>query len=142
MASDIERIATAAPANANAAVVTGKGVHWEPRKKLIQPWDAWQDMPLPVLAMPPGKENTIPPGFKVGRLTVIGYGAPGPRGKGGARYVVRCTCGMYGHQKAKALRNEAFSPRAMCPKCNYLEAVKAGVHAPVPLRSAGAPEPQ
>jgi hypothetical protein len=132
MPMDVDRVVASRPANKTAAVVTGKGVHWEPAKKLIRPWDAWQDTPLPVFQLPP-KDARIPAGLKVGRLTVIGYGGAGANG---GCWVVRCTCGMYGHKKARALRSEFHAPRAMCPRCDYLEQLKAGHIPPVPLRSA------
>ncbi len=116
-----DRIATSRPINKTAALVTGKGVHWEPRKELIKPWDAWRDTPLPIAPMP--KLSPFQVGFKVCRLTVIGYG--GKTNKSG-RWVVRCTCGMYGHQRAKFLMSWNAKSRAMCPRCDHLSQMQQG----------------
>ena len=115
-----ERIAVSRAADKTAAQVTGKGEHWEPRKPLVKPCDAWRDTPLPLARLPEGTPSLA--GLRAGRLTVVGYGGPG---SGGARWVVRCTCGAYEHQKAKALTGD-YAPRAMCPHCAYLERLKSG----------------
>jgi hypothetical protein len=136
--TDFDRIVASGSANKTAAVVTGKGVHWEPAKQLLKPTDAWQETPLPTFPLPTGMVGLIPVGLKVGRLTVIGYGGAG---RDRARWVVRCACGMYGHQRTRSLRAEHHRARAMCLRCNYLEEVKAGRHPVVPLR-ADSPKPQ
>lgn len=119
-ASRYDRIGTSVPVNKMAATVTGKGVHWEPAKKLTA---TWQDTPLPVLPMPPNVPGAmINPMMKIGRLTVIGYGG---KRSNGATYVVRCVCGLYGYQKAKSLRERPLN-RQLCDRCDYLEQMKSG----------------
>lgn len=117
----MDRIVTSRPANKTAALVTGKGVHWEPAKQVIKATAAWSDLPLPTIGTP--KEGPQLTGRKVGRLVVIGYA--GSRSSG-ARWVVRCACGMFGHQRSKFLLSENAKVRGMCPKCDYLEEIKAG----------------
>lgn len=114
----MDRIASATPINEVAArVVLARGEHWEPRKKLKE----WSDLPLPTQPVPVSAPNLI--GQRVNRLTVIGYGKPGT---GGARWVVRCVCGSYGYQRTRYLRAESAQGNAMCPRCNYVEYLKAG----------------
>jgi hypothetical protein len=124
--SSLDRIPASVPVNRQAAVVIGKGVHWEPAKTLIQPWDAWQETPLPIFPLTSSGAVNLA-GLRVGRLTVLGFGGSGGKGiSHRGRWVVRCTCGMYGHHKAKFLRSENAKISAMCPKCHYLVKLKAG----------------
>ncbi len=117
--TDLDRIIASRAVDKTAARVTGKGEHWEPRKRLIQPCDAWRDTPLPTFPVPPDAPRLV--GLKAGRLTVVGYGG---KGAGKARWVVRCACGAYGHQSAKSLRAPDAARRA-CPHCDYLNELKA-----------------
>ncbi len=121
----IDRIVTSRPLNKTAALVTGKGVHWEPAKEVIKPWDAWTDLPLPTRPITAAQLCQLPAltGRRIGRLTVVGYAGPGASG---ARWVVRCDCGMYGHQRTKSLTAGHAKTRGMCPRCDYLEELKAG----------------
>ena len=114
--SSIETVVASQPVNGTAARVMGRGVHWEPPAKVIEPWHVWSDTPLPTFPVPPSAPDLT--GFKVCRLTVVGYGGPG---SGGAKWVVRCACGAYGHNKAKFLYSEAARTQGMCKKCNYFE---------------------
>jgi hypothetical protein len=120
------------PINRLTAIVVSKGERWKPRKQIYYSWFAWRDVPIPVFPYPvhtgaggPGMEI----GFRAGRLVVVGYGGPSP-GKAGAKWVVRCDCGAYGHQKARWLRSEAAKTRAACPMCDYLNELKSGHYAP------------
>ena len=123
--TDPDRIVSSVPANATAARVVGRGVHWSPGKSVVGAHEAWQDMPLPMLSPPRDAPALV--GLRVGRLTVLGYGGAG---SDGARWVVRCACGTYGHRRAKSLRAPGAAERAMCPQCDYLEEIKRGNFSP------------
>lgn len=137
MSNQFDKLISSTPVNKAAARVLGRGVHWEPERELIRPQDAWQEHPLPLMPMP--IQSTWPAhlaGTRVGRLRIVGYGGSiGGHGRGGGRWVVRCDCGMYGHQRSKVLQDPVFVPHAMCPKCNYLEQMKLGFARP------GGPKP-
>ena len=46
----MDRIFTSRPVNRQSAMVTARGVHWEPAKKtIVQPWDVRSDAPLPTV---------------------------------------------------------------------------------------------
>lgn len=117
-ADRFEAVVASAPSNKTAALVTARGVHWEPLK---QSRATWQDTPLPTLPYPKNAQNMIDPGTKIGRLTVIGYAG---RRSDTAAYVVRCACDMYGFRRARSLRSNSL--RQMCDQCDYLEELKAG----------------
>jgi hypothetical protein len=120
-AMKLDQIITSTPWNKTAATVMGRGIHWEPAKKLHDGNAAWSDLPLPVSPIP--EMSPIRIGDKIGRLTVMGAGR---NGSGKLRYVVRCTCGEYGHQTAKFLLSPHAQIEAMCPKCRYLRELKEG----------------
>jgi hypothetical protein len=118
------RVATSAPVNQTAARVLSKGTHWEPGLP-VGGARIWQDTPLPVLPRPTrGNPDLLKDGFRVCRLTVIGYG--GSSDSRGARWVVRCDCGSYGYQRSKFLRSENARTFGMCPRCQYVQDLKTG----------------
>lgn len=113
------------PINRLTAIVVSRGERWKPRKQLYQSWFAWRDVPIPVLPYPVGSAGGqgMEIGFRAGRLVVVGYGGSS---SDGAKWVVRCDCGAYGHQKARWLRSEAAKERAACPACDHLIELKSG----------------
>ena len=70
--------------------------------KLSQP-DDWQVNPISTVALLPGANEVFAGGERFGRLTVIGYGGSN-RSRQGARWVVRCDCGLYGLMSAAGLK--------------------------------------
>jgi hypothetical protein len=133
----LDRILTSTPNTKTAALVTGKGIHWEPRHTFTV-GEVWQDTPPPTFPLPSGANSNngtsaMPIGFRVCRLTVVGYGS---QGANGARWVVRCACGFYGHRRAKFLRSEDAKTRGMCSRCDYLEELKRGYVPAGPLSAA------
>ena len=118
--SNFERIVTSAPTNKSAALVTGKGIHWDPKKKLYAPWDVSSDTPLPIFPLPKSPECNGIVGSRFGRFVVKGYGGKSAQG---ARWVVRCDCGTYEHRKIKGLR---YGIEPMCVQCDYQNQLKMG----------------
>jgi hypothetical protein len=126
--STLARIITSAPIDRKAAMVTARGVHWEPAKNVLAPGQARSDTPLPTRPWPAearGQDNLT--GRMVGRLTVIGLSADKSKSSnGGACWVVRCTCGSYEHRRTRSLR-QTDPKRMMCSHCDHLEELKAGL---------------
>lgn len=104
------------PVNKTAALVTGRGVHYTPKKK-IQTAD--QITPIPTRPVRHGVDLS---GTRQGRLTVIGLAH---RVKG--RWVVRCDCGVYTLRTAKAISNPANN-QDRCEHCRHLAQVKRSYH--------------
>jgi hypothetical protein len=65
--------------------------------------DNWQVNPISTVALLPGANEVFAGGERFGRLTVIGYGGSN-RSRQGARWVVRCDCGLYGLMSAAGLK--------------------------------------
>lgn len=106
------------PVDALAARVVAPGIHWDPKKKIIQRhWDA----PPSMRPIPRGVPNLV--GVKFGRLTVVGLfteaASNGTGAKGIALWVVRCSCGSYETRRGKSVRNPNNSVDA-CDKCRHL----------------------
>lgn len=71
---------------------------------------------------PPDTEDLT--GRRFGKLTVLGLlRQSNPKGKKPAKWVCRCDCGNYAHQRGKALNNGA---RDRCDQCDAWEQVKSG----------------
>jgi hypothetical protein len=125
-----DRIVTSKPLNKTAALVTGKGVHWEPRKKIVNEWDVSSDVPLPTRDFPKTSDPVSNlTGLRVGRLEVKGLSANHTQSKTGAAWVVRCTCGQYEIRRTKFLKT-GDPERAMCIRCNYIAELKKGKVSP------------
>ncbi len=109
-----DRIAASVPANRMTSQVTGKGEHWEPKKKIVQHhWDT-----PPAVIDPPSFLDLR--GHRFGRFTVVGHlgkMAAGINAK--PMWLVRCTCGDYESRTAKACRNVANAADC-CDKCREL----------------------
>ncbi|HEY4356004.1 MAG TPA: hypothetical protein VGN16_09675 [Acidobacteriaceae bacterium] len=126
MATIWERLATSTPINRQAVkAVTARG-GWEPAKQLKPYGYIRSDAPMVTRPFPvtSDKKDDLT-GLKVGRLTVIGMSFISAHGKG-ASWVVRCLCGWYEVRKAKALRDPAYSKKAMCSECDYMANLRAG----------------
>jgi len=74
-----------------------------------KPPDLWRETPIDTVPLLAGANEVFTAGEKFGRLTVVGYG--GSSGTG-ARWVVRCDCGLYGLMRAAGVKK---SP--MCDRC-------------------------
>ena len=110
-----------APINRVAAQVTGKGVHWDPKKKR-EAGDS--DMPLPLMPMEKldyqqRKQLAALSGKKFGRMIVIGVAAEQGSKTKPMRFVVRCACGTYTYRRSKSIRNAENSVDC-CDHCRHL----------------------
>lgn len=122
----MDRIITSRPVNRQSAMVTGRGVHWEPTKKL-EPAGYVRLIAPPKMRPIPNefRPEDVMTGYKVDRLTVVGLAENAP-GQNGARWVVRCACGAYEQRRRSFLVSEKAKTRAKCVHCDYLEEIKAG----------------
>lgn len=125
-----DALVSAKAVDKTSARVTARGVHWEPDERRAKNFALLSETPLPTRPYPRvGAENSLPLGFKVGRLVVIGL-AP-KRAAPGARYVVRCSCGTYTHRSARYLKGPVAPLRAMCDRCDYIEYLRGTqIHTP------------
>jgi len=124
--STLARILTSAPIDRKAAMVTARGVHWEPARNVLAPEQVRSDTPLPTRPYPADflpTENMT--GHKVDRLTVIGLAANKP-GQKRTRWVVRCACGAYEHRRRAFLISDQAKERARCTRCDYTAEMIAG----------------
>jgi hypothetical protein len=64
-------------------------------------------------------------GQRRGRMTVVGYAAEQPAGKGNARWVVRCDCGNYEH-RTRILRWLGTHADDRCAECQNRAYLRAG----------------
>ena len=100
---DMDAVAPLTPHDKTAAVVGGKGVHYE---FSVLPTRAFSDTPLPM--RPPSKAELGNPAFinltgrKVGRMTIVGIAER--KTNDGMNWVVRCVCGNYETRKTKYLK--------------------------------------
>ena len=127
--TDWDKLSTSAAINKLAATVTsGSSETYEPKKLFAQDQagHVHDTAPPPYQAAPgkfPWTENLV--GQSFGRLRVLGK-FTGRIGKhGGARWVVRCTCGAHEVRRAKALKSGTTS---MCSACHRLEDLKSGAY--------------
>ena len=85
----------------------------------IDPYDSIA--PIKIGTRSPDVPNVI--GVQFGRFRVLG--STGRKaGKGGATWVVRCSCGTYSVRTTKAIRNPKNSKDA-CGRCRHIAFVKA-----------------
>lgn len=100
--TDFDRLATSAPLNTDAAMARDGSSrdHWE--AKIPENYARWAAPPeaLALFNRVNGEDLT---GRRMGRMTVIGYHAPGSRG---GRWLVRCTCGYYELRSAAAIKSD------------------------------------
>lgn len=97
------------PVNRLAAEVTGKGVHYEPQKKIAQ--QHWEIQP-PTIPTPRNIRDLS--GIRFGRFTVLGLYSGG-----GGLWVVRCVCGDFETRRSRAINNPR-NTRDRCDKCSHL----------------------
>lgn len=110
---DSEDIVRRNPVNKPAALVTGKGIQYTPRKKVCQ--KHW-DVPPPTKPLSPDTPNLV--GVRFGQLTVVGR----YRDKNGY-WAVRCDCGAYETRRSKSVLNPAnWVDR--CDECRHLAYLK------------------
>lgn len=111
----LPNILTRKAVNRTAAIVTGKGTHYVPNKKIQT-----HDNPLPIAIrklQPPecDQPNFIDlTGQRVGRFTVLGLALDHKR-----QWVVRCDCGTYSLRRAKAIKNPD-NTQDRCEHCRHL----------------------
>ena len=111
------------PVNKIAALVTGRGEHFAPRK-FAQNND--RDTPIETRPLTPVETNAQ--GFidlskrRVGRFTVLGISRDFPR-----QWVVRCDCGRYSTRSAKAIKNKD-NGQDRCEHCRHLAQLKRSEH--------------
>jgi hypothetical protein len=96
---DLDRVITSDPIDRTAAMVTRKGVSYDPAKRITQRhWDC----PPQMKPVPHGCENRI--GTRFGRMEVVGYFCRSK--KKGSIWVVRCACGKYETRTTKSIVNK------------------------------------
>lgn len=107
------------PINKTAALVVGRGEHFEPY--VDNSTRVHSDVPLRLkhankaaLENPSYQDLT---GLRKGRVTVMGLSADVPK-----RWVVRCACGSYELRTARKLKRE--NDEDMCAFCNEVESIK------------------
>lgn len=118
---DMDAVAPLMPSDKTAAVVGGKGVHYE---FSALPTRAHSATPLSTRAAS-AQERSNPSfsdlsGLQFGRMRVVGIAERTTND--GMNWVVRCVCGNYETRKAKVIRkciadNEPDDDRAICSWC-------------------------
>lgn len=103
--------------NKTAAVVTGKGIHYEPDVNIV---NAHWDVPQATIRCPKPSDELA--GRRFARFVVVGL-LPTKIKNSNANWLVRCACGDYETRKAKAIRNPA-NVDDCCTKCKYLRYLK------------------
>jgi hypothetical protein len=117
--TDYDRIITSVPLNRTAALVTGRGTHWEPEPGIYGPDDVVSDTPLPIKTLKSFETNLT--NQKTLRLLVVGAHALLSR-----TWVVRCTCSLYELRTTEDLTKHKDSIHSsMCKRCQYVEEIKA-----------------
>ena len=114
-----ERIKDKIPIDRQTAIVTGKGIHWEPsNKSKRRHWDK-----CPPLLHRGGKGSERLKGIKFGYFTVIGrYHLRKAGGK--AVWVVRCVCGHFEARRAKSILNPSDKEEDMCANCKEVKSLR------------------
>lgn len=121
MTTTFDRVLASRPVNKRAAIVTSKGVDWQPNVNFNPHGRRWDAPPNELLQRPPGEDLA---GRTLGRFTVIGYlGKLNPKKK--AVWLCKCACGNYETRGRRAIL-AAASPKDACEHCRYLERVKDG----------------
>lgn len=110
-ANSFDRVLSSAALNKTAAVVTGRGEHWEPKIKV----NNLHLQAPPKMKSVPGDAGFVDlTGVKFGRFTVLGLMA-----SDGGRWVVRCACGSYETRRRKAITNQN-NKWDRCVECRQL----------------------
>lgn len=107
------------PIDKTAAMVVGRGFHYEPAKRVMN-----NDSDMPIATREIRKVERNAQGFK--DLTNTRYGrfvVLGPSRDHSAAWVVRCTCGRYSTRTAKAIKNPA-NAQDRCEHCRHLAFLK------------------
>ena len=109
----MQRVATQLPINKTAALVTGKGTHFDP---VIKP-SCYATTDIRPRLRPVPKNTLDLTGVRFGRFVVVGLPADL-----NDRWVVKCDCGNYEHRRAKAIRNLANNVDRcnVCRKTHYI----------------------
>ncbi len=107
------------PVDAKAAIVTGKGVHYEPNYKTNE-YCTESPYPLEMVQLKKNHPNLI--GAKFGWFTVIGLAKKTNQMSRG-KWVVRCVCGTYAYRQSKSIRNPDNS-HDCCRDCRHLNYLK------------------
>lgn len=89
--------------------------------------------PLPIRQFPGFKQHDLT-GRKSGRYTVIGCAIFVPKNHltstNNIRWVVKCSCGRYGHLTTKGVKNN--SPNTMCSECSKTNHLRFRASSPSP----------
>lgn len=112
----MDDIGSRKPINKTAALVTGKGVHFDSKKKIVQ--RHWSVCPK---LKPVSKGCPDLRGKRVGHFTVVGKYSS--RKNRGSMWAVRCDCGDFETRSSKAIKNvENYGDR--CELCRELSHLK------------------
>lgn len=103
------------PVDKTAAIVVGKGVHYDPN--MVHQFEHYINPPATLQFTGPKDQDMA--GRKYGFMSVVGY--LGKRGRG-ALWLVKCKCGMYEVRRSKSIKKA--SPRDKCQACHHLDHIK------------------
>jgi hypothetical protein len=129
---DLDSVAPLHPSNKTAALVAGRGEHFEFEAKngkihsdIPLAWRAPSDREL---ADPTYRDLT---GITVGRLKAIGV-ATEVTSRGNQNWVVRCVCGSYETRKARYIKvcaagNNPGEEEPMCDWCGKTRKLQRGI---------------
>lgn len=130
---DMDAVAPLMPHDKTAAVVGGKGVHYEFRPTAGQ---AHSSEPIP-FRRPTSAELNCPEyrdltGVRIGRLTTMGVAAD-LKSRGNQNWVVRCVCGSYETRKGKYIKacqagKNSGDEEPMCSWCGNTRRLQLGRH--------------
>ena len=109
-----ERVLTSLPVNRAAARVTGRGVHYDPIKKVTQ---TQYYAPPPTFRTPSHVRDLT--GVSFGRHRVIGFLETSGGRAAGPKWLVRCACGTYEERRSKSIRNPQNTSDC-CQQCRHL----------------------
>jgi hypothetical protein len=119
-----QKIVASSPVNRTAALVVSRGVSWNSKLPLENPYDS--ETPIPTSFMPRGLKDLR--GIVFGRLTVIGYFGRKKKGKGTQarhRWVVKCFCGTYTVRRQTTLiKLRTRNDNDCCDRCKHLDRIR------------------
>jgi hypothetical protein len=118
-ATDLDRVMTSTPADKKAALVTGPGVHWDPKRPEGWPANSYEGPPR---LRPVPDWLTDLTGQHYRDLTVAGL-LRFEQWSGWSLWLVRCRCGAWEDRTAKAV---AMRHGGRCWRCEAWERAKLG----------------
>lgn len=124
--SDFSKIITSAPVNSQAAKQMGKGVDFNPLKKMEGTYHNMPKMRSVDSAMLKQPDFIDFTGNRFGKLKILGLLDTASSTK--ASWVCRCDCGMYTNRKSKSLKVAMRGGNSFvdtCDQCRYLNWIRS-----------------